>query len=209
MTTIDPDGLPESRTTTATKERLSATDLELSLIQVTHVRHPGPRGGRPVERDMMVDQEGLKALLDTLPPADRLRFRDGRELACRGLRGGDTVDALVPLVTPDAVHAEFTRRQHRAFCEDMEAMRRASMEAHTVALKNQSDQLKMLGSMADTMQAFMERMTDSMAKREEASESDIVGKVVNGVVEQLAAPGGLASMMGMLRAGARGGVGAG
>lgn len=181
-------------------ERPTATDLELSLIRVTHIQHPGPRGGQPRKRDMLVDNEGLKTLLDTLPPADRLRFADGRELACRGTKSGDTVDALVPVVPQEAVHSEFMRRQHRAFCEDMETMRRSAIESHTLTLKNQNDQLKMLGSMADTMQVFMERATENMLKQDKAAEGDLVGKIVEGVMMQIAGPGGVAGLLGAMRA---------
>lgn len=194
----------ETPTITRVREPISEFEKEMVLFRVVHIQHPGPKGGRPRERPMMIDNAGVHTLLDTLPPADRLRFEDGRELACRGTRAGDTVDALVPLVTPEAVHMEFMRRHNLAIMEDMEKARRSSVDTFTATQRNQADQLKSMGAMFDTMQAFTERMTgamEKMADRLEARERSEEAGLVEMLLKESGGIQGLLGMIKMLKAG--------
>lgn len=195
---------PEPTTITKSQEPISDFEKELTLMRVVHIQHPGPKGGRPRERPMILDNAGVHALLDTLPPADRLRFEDGRELACRGTRASDTVDALMTVVTPETVHVEFARRQNRAIMEDLAEIRRASVDVHKATMANQADQLKSAGAMFDTMQAFAERMTgamEKMADRLEARERSEEAGLVEMLLKESGGIQGLLGMVKMLKAG--------
>ena len=99
-------------TVTVTRER--------ETINVWWIKSAGPKGGRPLERPMTLDANGLRALLETLPACDRVRLPDGEELAGQGGRPVDanSVTALVPTLTADQTYTEFLRRENLAVIEE-------------------------------------------------------------------------------------------
>lgn len=166
----------------------AALTVESDVFRITHVQSAGPKGGRPIERDMMVNHAGLQKLLDTCPATDRIRLADKTELACRGVVSANSVDALVPLMSADQLNTEILRRQHRALADDLEVARRAQVAAFQQSAKNTVEGMEMHAKMYDTMQLFMEKMTDQMlanAKQAtEAASGDLVERTVAAVIEQ-------------------------
>lgn len=148
----------------------------------------GPKGGRPRERPMSLDANGLRALLETLPTHDRVRMPDGEEIAGQGGTRADpaSVTALVPVLTADQTYTEFLRRENLAVIEDMGRVRKAAMEGTL-------ETLKVLRSQIDATQAFMERYQDLAEKQAERQTGDMTDKIVESVLGQLMP--GIAGMM--------------
>lgn len=152
------------------------------IINVWHVKAAGPKGGRPIERPLAVDANGLRILLDTLPPVDRVRLPNGEEVAGRCDRSPADITALVPTMTTDQQHVEFTRRENLAMISDMAAMRREFM-AGTM------ETMKVMRAHIDSMQATAEKFADLADRSAEKSQSDLTDKVLEAVLGRLMGSG--------------------
>lgn len=175
--------LPDAPTRERETIVVDATSYE--LITFTHVIHPGPAGGRPRERAMRMDDAGFQAFLDRLPPLDRVRMADGRELHGRGGGAEPSVDAVLPVMTNEAMQLECFRRQHNAMLDDMTAQRRAAMELTAMTLKNSSDQLKIQGQNADILHAQLEKLVEAADRYAARTEGDMVDKLSSALTDQL------------------------
>lgn len=141
----------------------------------------GPKGGRPRERPMSLDSNGLQALIASLPPHDRVRLPDGEEIAGQGGSRLDpaSVTALVPTLTPDQTYTEFLRRENLAVIEDMAKIRKAATEGTL-------ETLKVLRSQIDATQAFFERYQDLAEKQAEKNGDDMVESLMQKLLPSLA-----------------------
>lgn len=162
---------------------VDATSYE--LLNFTHIIHPGPQGGRPRERAYRMDDAGFQAFLERLPPADRVRMQDGREMHGRGGGVEPSVDAVLPVMTTEAVQLECYRRQHNAILDDMAALRRSAVELTTSVLKNANDQIKIQGQNADILNAQLEKLVEATDRYSARTEGDFVDKMTSVITDQM------------------------
>jgi len=157
------------------------------VIEVIWIKSAGPKGGRPIERSMFVDSAGLKTLIETLPPSDRVRVSgpDGaQEYAGQGGRDGGGVTALVPSMTEEQLQVEFMRRANYAVMEDMAKIRRSFTEGTLETMKIMRGQL-------DMVQALHEKLADVCEKQAEKADGDLVDQIVSGLATQIPALGAM------------------
>lgn len=161
---------------------------EREVINVWYVKAAGPKGGRPIERPMTIDANGLRAMLEALPACDRIRLPDGEELAGHGSRDPGSVTALVPSLTSEQLSMEFLRRENMAMISDMGMVRKAAAEG-TVEV------MKVMRGQVDVMQAMLEKVADLTDKIAERQSGDLTDQIVESVMKQLMG-GGLGGMLG-------------